>query len=83
MARNHTANSSLAQGRNRVTNKTRLKVYTEGSNGNPILFRQNEDNVGMVSVAGVDREDANVSSIPPISILSTLGILRTIVSYTL
>lgn len=55
-----TANPSL-RNRNRVTNKTRLKVIKENIDADPIVLDEDEERARVVSTAGVDAEDANVS----------------------
>lgn len=56
-----TANPSL-RNRNRVTNKTRLKVIKENIDADPIVLDEDEERARVVSTAGVDAEDANVSN---------------------
>ena len=55
-----TANPSL-RNRNRVTNKTRLKVIKENIDADPIVLDEDEERARVVSTAGRDAEDANVS----------------------
>lgn len=53
------ANPSL-RNRNRVTNKTRLKVIKGNIDADPIVLDEDEERARVVSTAGVDAEDANV-----------------------
>lgn len=62
MPRNHNAGPSTLRNRNRVTNKTRLKVIKEAIDADPIVLDEDEEKARVVSTAGVDAEDANVSS---------------------
>lgn len=61
MARNQHAGPSTLRNRNRVTNKTRLKVIKESIDADPIVLDEDEEKARVVSTAGVDAEDANVS----------------------
>ena len=61
MARNQHAGPSTLRNRNRVTNKTRLKVIKEAIDADPIVLDEDEEKARVVSTAGVDAEDANVS----------------------
>ena len=61
MPRNHNAGPSTLRNRNRVTNKTRLKVIKESIDADPIVLDEDEEKARVVSTAGVDAEDANVS----------------------
>ncbi|KAJ3473978.1 hypothetical protein NLI96_g12716 [Meripilus lineatus] len=61
MPRNHNAGPSTLRNRNRVTNKTRLKVIKEAIDADPIVLDEDEEKARVVSTAGVDAEDANVS----------------------
>lgn len=63
MPRNHNAVPSTLRNRNRVTNKTRLKVITESIDADPIVLDEDEEKARVVSTAGVDAEDANVSTL--------------------
>lgn len=63
MPRNHNAAPSTLRNRNRVTNKTRLKVITESIDADPIVLDEDEEKARVVSTAGVDAEDANVSTL--------------------
>ncbi|KAI0646398.1 enhancer of polycomb-like-domain-containing protein [Trametes meyenii] len=45
--------------RNRVTNKTRLKVIRDSIEADPIVLDEDEEKARVVSTAGVDAEDAN------------------------
>ena len=54
--------------RNRVTNKTRLKVIRDTIEADSIVLDEDEEKARVVSTAGVDAEDANVCLfIPPCS----------------
>ncbi|KAI0341412.1 hypothetical protein BDW22DRAFT_1358947 [Trametopsis cervina] len=59
MARNQHAGPSTLRNRNRVTNKTRLKVIRESIDADPIVLDEDEEKARVVSTAGVDAEDAN------------------------
>ncbi|KAI0072088.1 hypothetical protein K474DRAFT_1686787 [Panus rudis PR-1116 ss-1] len=59
MPRNHNAAPSTLRNRNRVTNKTRLKVIKESIDADPIVLDEDEEKARVVSTAGVDAEDAN------------------------
>ncbi|EMD31875.1 hypothetical protein CERSUDRAFT_119155 [Gelatoporia subvermispora B] len=59
MPRNHTAGPSTLRNRNRVTNKTRLRIITESIDADPIVIDEDEEKARVVSTAGVDAEDAN------------------------
>ena len=59
MPRNPAGPSTL-RNRNRVTNKTRLKVIKESIDADPIVLDEDEEKARVVSTAGVDAEDANV-----------------------
>ena len=65
MARNQHAGPSTLRNRNRVTNKTRLKIIKESIDADPIVLDEDEEKARVVSTAGVDAEDANVSLSPP------------------
>ena len=69
MPRNHNAGPSTLRNRNRVTNKTRLKVIKESIDADPIVLDEDEEKARVVSTAGVDAEDANVSIFLPFSSL--------------
>ncbi|KAK7683201.1 hypothetical protein QCA50_013874 [Cerrena zonata] len=58
MPRNPAGPSTL-RNRNRVTNKTRLKVIKESIDADPIVLDEDEEKARVVSTAGVDAEDAN------------------------
>ncbi len=67
MPRNHNAaGPSTLRNRNRVTNKTRLKVIKESIDADPIVLDEDEEKARVVSTAGVDAEDANVSGFQPL-----------------
>ena len=62
MPRNQNAGNLALRNRNRVTNKTRLKVIRGNIDADPIVLGgDDEDRIRVVSTAGVDAEDANVS----------------------
>ncbi|CAL1709115.1 unnamed protein product [Somion occarium] len=58
MPRPHNAGPSTLRNRNRVTNKTRLKVIKESIDADPIVLDEDEEKARVVSTAGVDAEDA-------------------------
>ena len=60
MARAQHAGPSTLRNRNRVTNKTRLKIIKESIDADPIVLDEDEEKARVVSTAGVDAEDANV-----------------------
>lgn len=60
MARNQHAGPSTLRNRNRVTNKTRLKIIRESIDADPIVLDEDEEKARVISTAGVDAEDANV-----------------------
>ncbi|KDQ53289.1 hypothetical protein JAAARDRAFT_137127 [Jaapia argillacea MUCL 33604] len=59
MPRNHISGTSTLRNRNRVTNKTRLKVINGNIDGDAIVLDEDEEKARVVSTAGVDAEDAN------------------------
>lgn len=61
MPRNHNLGTSTLRNRNRVTNKTRLKVVQGNIDADPLVLDEDEEKARIVSTAGVDAEDANVS----------------------
>jgi enhancer of polycomb-like protein len=61
MARSQHAGPSTLRNRNRVTNKTRLKIIKESIDADPIVLDEDEEKARVISTAGVDAEDANVS----------------------
>lgn len=61
MPRNQNATNLPLRNRNRVTNKTRLKVIKGNIDADPIVLDGDEERIRVVSTAGVDAEDANVS----------------------
>lgn len=61
MPRNQNAGNLALRNRNRVTNKTRLKVIRGNIDADPIVLDEDEERARVVSTAGVDAEDANVS----------------------
>ncbi|KAH0835627.1 enhancer of polycomb-like-domain-containing protein [Lanmaoa asiatica] len=59
MPRNHNLGTSALRNRNRVTNKTRLKVVHGNIDADALSFDEDEEKARIVSTAGVDAEDAN------------------------
>ncbi|GJE91699.1 enhancer of polycomb-like domain-containing protein [Phanerochaete sordida] len=59
MARAQHAGPSTHRNRNRVTNKTRLKIIKESIDADSIVLDEDEEKARVVSTAGVDAEDAN------------------------
>ncbi|KAF9221104.1 hypothetical protein BS17DRAFT_797325 [Gyrodon lividus] len=59
MPRNHNLGTSTLRNRNRVTNKTRLKVVHGTIDADPLVLDEDEEKARIVSTAGVDAEDAN------------------------
>ncbi|KAH8110509.1 enhancer of polycomb-like-domain-containing protein [Phellopilus nigrolimitatus] len=59
MPRNQNAGNPSLRNRNRVTNKTRLKVIKGNIDADPIVLDEDEERARVVSTAGVDAEDAN------------------------
>ncbi|KAI6012212.1 enhancer of polycomb-like-domain-containing protein [Pisolithus marmoratus] len=59
MPRNHSLGTSTLRNRNRVTNKTRLKVIQGNIDADPLVLDEDEEKARIVSTAGVDAEDAN------------------------
>ena len=56
------ASTSTLRNRNRVTNKTRLKVFHGSIDADPLLLEEEEaSNILKLNTQGVDAEDANVS----------------------
>lgn len=60
MPRNPNAGPSTLRNRNRVTNKTRLKVIHGNIDADPHVLDEDEEKARVVSTAGVEAEDANV-----------------------
>ena len=60
MPRNPNAGPSALRNRNRVTNKTRLKVIHGNIDADPHVLDEDEEKARVVSTAGVEAEDANV-----------------------
>lgn len=75
MVRPHPVAPSTLRNRNRITNKSRLRVHFGNIDADPIIPDEDEEKNRMLQrVAGVDQEDANVSSRPqPISGLHASG----------
>ncbi len=61
MPRAHNPGPSTLRNRNRVTNKTRLRIVHGNLDADPLAFDEDEEKARIVSTAGVDAEDANVS----------------------
>lgn len=59
MPRNH--NPGTLRNRNRITNKTRLKIIHGNVEADPFGLEEDEEKARVISTAGVDAEDANVS----------------------
>lgn len=59
MPRNPNAGPSTLRNRNRVTNKTRLKVIHGNIDADPHVLDEDEEKARVVSTAGVEAEDAN------------------------
>ncbi len=54
---------STLRNRNRITNKSRLRVHVGNVEADPIIPDEDDEKTRMLqSVAGVDQEDANVSA---------------------
>lgn len=76
MPRNQNPGNVALRNRNRVTNKTRLKVIKGNVDADPVVLDEDEERARVISTAGVDAEDANVSStfsshfLPPVSVLA-------------
>ena len=66
MPRAHNPGPSTLRNRNRVTNKTRLHIVQGSLDADPLAFDEDEEKARIVSTAGVDAEDANVSSSFPL-----------------
>ena len=64
MPRNLNLGASTLRNRNRVTNKTRLKVIPGNIDADPLVLDEDEEKARVVSTAGVDADDANVSPKP-------------------
>ena len=62
MPRAHGTVPSALRNRNRVTNKTRLKIIRGNIEPDLLVIDEDDERVRVVSTAGVDAEDANVSS---------------------
>lgn len=70
---NSSSGPSTLRNRNRVTNKTRLRIVQGSIDADPLGFDEDEEKVRVVSTAGVDAEDANVSPVvDPLSYVATL-----------
>ena len=73
MPRNPPAASTL-RNRNRITNKSRLKLYQGSLDTDVVLIPDEDEEKHILNnlVAGVDAEDANVSFVPYFSATSTI-----------
>jgi hypothetical protein len=70
-------NASTLRNRNRVTNKTRLKVYRGSIDADPLLLEEEDvANVLKLNTQGVDAEDANVSPLCLLIVFSSLPHLK-------
>lgn len=74
MPRNH--NPGTLRNRNRITNKTRLKVIHGNIDADPLVLEEDEEKARVVSTAGVDAEDANVSPFSSSHAPSTLLVVK-------
>ena len=65
MPRNHHPAASTLRNRNRITNKTRLKILQGSPDADAVLIPDEDEEKYRLTnlVAGVDAEDANVSLI--------------------
>lgn len=63
MPRNHPPAASTLRNRNRITNKTRLKIHQGSLDADAVLIPDEDEEKHRLTnlVAGVDAEDANVS----------------------
>lgn len=61
MPRNLNLGASTLRNRNRVTNKTRLRIVIGNIDADPLVLDEDEEKARVISTAGVDAEDANVS----------------------
>jgi len=66
MPRNPHAAASTLRNRNRITNKTRLKIHQGSLDADAVLIPDEDEEKHRLTnlVAGVDAEDANVSLFP-------------------
>jgi enhancer of polycomb-like protein len=71
MPRNQTQGTTL-RNRNRVTNKTRLKVVRGNIDADPLILDEEEERARVIATSGVDADDANVSSRHPFHPLPNL-----------
>ena len=67
MPRNHLPGASTLRNRNRITNKTRLKIHHGNLDVEALLIPDEDEEKTRLTnlVAGVDAEDANVSGNTP------------------
>jgi enhancer of polycomb-like protein len=63
MPRNQTQGTTL-RNRNRVTNKTRLKILRGSIDADPLILDEEEERARVIATSGVDADDANVSPRP-------------------
>ena len=70
MPRNHHPAASTLRNRNRITNKTRLKIHQGSLDADAVLIADEDEEKYRLTnlVAGVDAEDANVSLVSPIAV---------------
>jgi enhancer of polycomb-like protein len=64
MGRSH--NPGSLRNRNRITPKSRLKIVLGNVDADSIVLEEDEEKARIVSTAGVDAEDANVSTVVPL-----------------
>ena len=57
-------NTTGLRNRYRVTNKSRLRIIKENLDAENVVVDEDEERTKVVSTAGVDAEDANVSTLP-------------------
>ena len=80
MPRNHHPAASTLRNRNRITNKTRLKIHQGSLDADAVLIPDEDEEKYRLTnlVAGVDAEDANVSliSLACSALLIAASILR-------
>lgn len=58
-------NTAGLRNRYRVTNKSRLRIIKDTLDAENVVVDEDEERARVVSTAGVDAEDANVSLFPP------------------
>lgn len=69
MPRNQTQGTTL-RNRNRVTNKTRLKILRGNIDADPLILDEDEERARVIATSGVDADDANVSTSQALSPLN-------------